>query len=117
MDAGCTAATYHGLIFHPQIPVSFCFLSAATVFILIHIAAYHGHSNAISDGIGWIQFSQIHRRSPFYVSVASSSSVQMHGPRMVPEEIKVVLMHTAGLHNAMRPTTTRMKILSINYGL
>jgi hypothetical protein len=77
MDIGCTAATYHGLLFHPQILVSFCFLSATIVFILIHFAAYHGHSNAISAKIGWIQFSQIHRRSPFYVSVASSSSVQM----------------------------------------
>jgi hypothetical protein len=77
MDAGCTAATHHGLLFHPQIPVSFCFLSAATMFILIHYVAYHGHSNVISAEIEWIQFSQIHRRSPFYVSVASSSSVQM----------------------------------------
>jgi hypothetical protein len=32
---------------------------------------------------------------------------------MVHEEIKVVLMHTAGLHNAMQPTITRMKILSL----
>jgi hypothetical protein len=53
----------------------------------------------------WIQFNQITKPTVahpcLFMSLCRLPQQCADGPGMVPEEIKAVLMHTAGLHNAM----------------
>jgi hypothetical protein len=62
------------------------------------------HTNTIllnSDGFNSIQFRQTHRCCSPSSCLCCLLQQCADDPGMVPEEIKAVLMHTAGLHNAM----------------